>query len=51
MLLNNFFKSLTTMLKIADPSSEAQAIAKMDIAITRLQQAKPVRLLCTDYLE
>ncbi|NNG99891.1 hypothetical protein [Acinetobacter sp. ANC 5414] len=51
MLLNNFFKSLATMLNVAEASSEAQAIAKMEITIARLQQAKPVRLLHTDYLE
>jgi hypothetical protein len=51
MLLNNFFKSFKTILNSADTSSEAQAIANMDIAIARLQQAKSVRLLSTDYLE
>lgn len=51
MLLNNFFKSFKTILNIAETSSEAQAIANMDIAIARLQQAKSVRLLSTDYLE
>ena len=51
MVLNNFFKSFKTILNIAETSSEAQAIANMDIAIARLQQAKSVRLLSTDYLE
>ena len=51
MLLNNFFKSFKTILNIAETSSEAQAVANMDIAIARLQQAKSVRLLSTDYLE
>lgn len=51
MLLNNFFKSLVTMLNVAEASSEARAIAKMEITIARLQQAKPVRLFSTGYLE
>ena len=51
MLLNIFFKSFKTILNSADTSAEAQAIANMDIAIARLQQAKSVRLLSTDYLE
>ena len=30
---------------------EVKAIVKIEITIARLQQAKPVRLLHTDYLE
>ncbi len=51
MLLNKIFKSLKTRVNVAETSSETQAIAKMEITIARLQQAKPVRLLRTDYLE
>ena len=51
MLLNNFFKSLVTMLNVAEASSEARAIAKMEITIARLQQTKPVRLFGTGNLE
>ncbi|MDK1684126.1 hypothetical protein [Acinetobacter terrestris] len=51
MLLNNFFKSLVTMLNVAEASSEARAIAKMEITIARLKQAKPVRLFGKGDLE
>ncbi|WP_171255425.1 hypothetical protein [Acinetobacter sp. SFB] len=51
MLLSKLFKSLSTMLNVNETSSDARAIAKMDITIARLQQAKPAGLLQTDYLE
>ncbi|WP_213073406.1 hypothetical protein [Acinetobacter sp. ANC 4779] len=51
MLLSKIFKSLSTMLNVNETSSDVQAIAKMDVTIARLQQAKPVGLLQSDYLE
>ncbi|WP_268916195.1 hypothetical protein [Acinetobacter terrestris] len=43
--------SFSTMLNNAETSSEAKAIMKMEITIAHLQQAKPVRLFGTGYLE
>ena len=51
MLLNKFFMSLSPMLSNVETSSEVKAIVKMEITIARLQQAKPVRLFGTGYLE
>lgn len=48
MLIKNL---LDTMFKTEKPSSMRLAVNKMEAAINRLQQARQIILLRTDYLE
>jgi len=52
MLLNKVIKKLIMHRREANqPAYVTESIAKMDLAIKRLQQNKQVDLLRTDYLE
>jgi hypothetical protein len=51
MLLNKVLKSFSMMLDANKSAHAAEAMVKMEITIARLQQAKQVDLLRTDYLE
>ena len=51
MLLNKVLKSFSMMLDANKSANAAEAMVKMEITIARLQQAKQVDLLRTDYLE
>lgn len=51
MLLNKVLKTFSMMLDANKSAHAAEAMVKMEITIARLQQAKQLDLLRTDYLE